>query len=97
MSDELQTAREAGRGRLAGGMVRLGEAARLSGVTVQQLSYYLMLGVVRPADVSEGKQRLFDHAAIRRIKLIALLNKSGYPLSEIREIFMDGRGGGFAA
>lgn len=74
-----------------GALVRLADAARLAGVTRQQLSYYLMLRVVRPAAVSDGRQRLFDERSIRRIKLVRLLNRSGYPLSEIRETFLHSR------
>jgi DNA-binding transcriptional MerR regulator len=35
---------------------------------------------------------LFNEKAIARIKLIKQLNKSGYPLRAIRELFLDGRG-----
>ena len=70
------------------GMMRLGEAARVAGVSTQQLQYYLMLGVVEPSRLSDGKQRLFNHRAIERIKLVSLMNRSGYGLREIREIFL---------
>jgi DNA-binding transcriptional MerR regulator len=39
---------------------------------------------------SDAGQRLFSPAAIKRIRMIKLLNDSGYPLREIREIFMLG-------
>ncbi len=68
--------------------MRLGEAARIAGITSQQLQYYLMLGVVEASDWSDGRQRLFDHRAVERIKLVSMLNRSGYGLREIREIFM---------
>ena len=72
----------------ASSMMRIGEAAHAAGVTTQQLQYYLMLGVVEPADISSGRQRLFDRHTINRIKLVRLLNRSGYGLREIREIFV---------
>ncbi|MDX1564851.1 MAG: MerR family transcriptional regulator [Phycisphaeraceae bacterium] len=68
--------------------MRIGEAARVAGITTQQLQYYLMLGVVEASDRSSGRQRLFDRRAVERIKLVHLLNRSGYGLREIREIFM---------
>ncbi len=71
-------------------VVRLGEAARIAGVTVQQLQYYLLLGVVESSGASEGRQRFFDRQAIRQIRLVKLLNTSGYALNEIRDIFTQG-------
>jgi len=74
-------------------MVRFGEAARLAGVTESQLQYYLYMRVAEPSATSEAGQRLFSPAAIQRIRMIKLLNDSGYPLREIREIFMLGSAG----
>jgi DNA-binding transcriptional MerR regulator len=34
---------------------------------------------------------MFDEKIIERIKLIKKLNKSGYPLRAIRELFLEGR------
>jgi len=70
------------------GLMRLGEAAQVAGVTVQQLHYYLLLGLVDPAQVSRGQPRLFDARSIRLIRLLRLLHASGYGLREIREIFL---------
>jgi DNA-binding transcriptional MerR regulator len=47
-----------------------------------------MLGLVKPAAKSPAGQRLFDKEAIDRIKLIRKLNRSGYTLRDIREIFL---------
>lgn len=74
-----------------GPMVRFGEAARAAGVTESQLQYYLYMQVAEPSATSEAGQRLFSPAAIKRIRMIKLLNDSGYPLREIREIFMLGK------
>lgn len=81
------------------GLVRLGEAARRAGVTVNQLQYYLYMEVAKATGESASGQRLFDARAIKRIRMVKLLNESGYPLREIREIFRlgrpsRGRGGG---
>ncbi len=69
--------------------VRLSEAAEQAGVTVSQLQYYLYMGVVQASMLSGGRQRLFDRRAIQRVRMVHLLNRSGYPLREIREIFME--------
>lgn len=68
--------------------MRLSDAARAGGVTVQQLQYYLMVGLLKPTRLSAGNQRLFDSRAVRRIRIIKLLNRGGYPLREIRDIFV---------
>ncbi|MDH3583460.1 MAG: helix-turn-helix domain-containing protein [Phycisphaerae bacterium] len=72
-------------------LLRLSEAARRAGVTPAQLHYYLMVGLMEPTRVSAGHQRWFDGEALKRISLIRLLNDSGYPLREIRDIFLHGQ------
>ena len=69
--------------------MRIGQAARAAGVSRQSVQYYLMLGLLEPTARSGGGQQLFDAKAIERIKLIKHLNDTGYPLREIREIFLE--------
>ena len=69
-------------------LIRLGQAAEVAGVSKQSLQYYLMVGLVEPTRRTESGQQIFDHKAIRRIQLVKQLNASGYPLRDIREIFM---------
>ena len=73
-------------------LISIGEAAKKAGVSRQSLQYYLMVGLLEPTKVTEKGRRLFSDKAIERIKLIKRLNKSGYPLRAIRELFMEGRG-----
>lgn len=81
----------AGHGPTDDELLRLRDAADAAGVTVQQLQYYMMVGVVKPTKLSGGRQRLFDADAVKRIRMVRLLNASGYTLRDIREIFMSGR------
>ncbi len=69
-------------------LVRIGAAAKKAAISRQTLQYYVMLGLVKPAAKSPAGQRLFDTEAINRIKLIRKLNRSGYTLRDIREIFL---------
>lgn len=71
----------------------VGVAAKMAGVSRQSLQYYLMVGLLKPAVVTPTGRRLFDIACVERIKLIKKLNLSGYPLREIRELFLEGRTG----
>ena len=73
-------------------LASIGEAAKKAGISRQSLQYYLMVGLLEPTEVTPTGRRLFDEKSIERIKLIKKLNKSGYPLRAIRELFMEGHG-----
>ncbi len=72
-------------------LMSIGKAAKLAGISTQSLQYYIMVGLIKPTAVSKTNRRLFDAKAVDRIKLINKLNKSGYPLRAIRELFLEGR------
>jgi len=70
-------------------LLSIGRAAKKAGVSRQSLQYYLMIGLLEPTAVKPSGRRLFDEAAIERIRLVRELNQSGYPLRAIRELFME--------
>lgn len=72
-------------------LMSIGQTAGQAGISTQSLQYYIMVGLVKPTAVSKTKRRLFDGRTVERIKLIKKLNKSGYPLRAIRELFLEGR------
>jgi DNA-binding transcriptional MerR regulator len=72
-------------------LTTIGKAAKKAGISRQSLQYYLMVGLLEPAEVTPTGRRLFDEKGIERIKLIKKLNDSGYPLRAIRELFLQGR------
>ncbi len=72
-------------------LLPIGTAAKKAGISRQTLQYYLMVGLLEPADVTPTGRRLFDERCIERIKLINKLNISGYPLRAIRELFLQSR------
>ena len=72
-------------------LMSIGIAAKKAGISRQSLQYYLMVGLIEPTEVTSTNRRLFDEKSIERIKLIKKLNKSGYPLRAIRELFLEGR------
>ena len=74
-------------------LTSVGAAAKKAGISRQSLQYYLMVGLLEPTEITPTGRRLFDEKAIERIKLIKKLNDSGYPLREIRELFLEGRAG----
>jgi len=73
------------------GLLPTGVAAERAGVTCQSLQYYLMMRLLEPAAVTKTGRRLFDQKSVERIKLVKKLNDLGYPLREIREIFLEGK------
>jgi len=72
-------------------LLAIGPAAKKAGISRQSLQYYLMVGLLKPSEVTQTGRRMFNEKAIERIKLIKKLNESGYPLRAIRELFMEGR------
>jgi len=69
--------------------MQIGETAEKAGVSKQSLQYYLMVGLLEPTRVTPSGRRMFGTGAVERIRLIQQLNKSGYPLRAIRELFME--------
>ncbi|MBN2063394.1 MAG: MerR family transcriptional regulator [Sedimentisphaerales bacterium] len=70
------------------GLLTIGQTAKECGITVQSIQYYIMCGLLEPAAITQTRRRLFDQNNIKRIILIKKLNGSGYPLREIRHIFL---------
>ena len=69
-------------------LMRIGAAAEKAGVSRQTLQYYVMMGLIKPSSSSPAGQRLFDQDDVKRIKLIRRLNRTGYTLRGIRDIFL---------
>ena len=74
------------------GLMSIGKAAKKAGVSRQSLQYYLMVGLLEPTRITDTGRRMFDEKAVETVRLIKKLNKSGYPLRAIRELFIEGRG-----
>jgi len=72
-------------------LMQIGKTAKQAGISRQSLQYYLMLGLMEATETTPTGRRLFDEKAVERIKLIKKLNKSGYPLRAIRDLFLEGR------
>ena len=68
--------------------VGLGRAAQIAGITPGSLQYYIMCGLIEPDLYTPTGRKRFSRDNIERIKIIKKLNDSGYPLREIREIFL---------
>lgn len=72
---------------------RIGELAEATGLTVRTLHHYEQIGLLSPADRSEGGHRLYDEHDVRRLYRIRALRELGLSLEEIgRTLESDGAG-----
>jgi DNA-binding transcriptional MerR regulator len=68
----------------------IGQLARLSGLTPRALRHYDKLGVLRPAEVSDGNgYRLYDRDQVETARQIRVLRELEVPLDEVRRIVSD--------
>jgi DNA-binding transcriptional MerR regulator len=64
-------------------MWKIGELARRTGLTVRTLHHYDSIGLLSPADRSEGGHRVYGEADVRRLYRIVSLRSLGFPLDAI--------------
>jgi DNA-binding transcriptional MerR regulator len=64
---------------------RVGEIAKLTGLSVRTLHYYEEMGLLEPADRTETGHRRYTEADIARLQQILSLKSIGFSLEEIRE------------
>jgi len=69
----------------------ISDVAKQASVSKQTIEYYIMLGLVRPKSDPKTRRRTFDASHVKRVKLISELNRTGYTLREIREIWIKRR------
>lgn len=67
-------------------MQTIGEAAKLSGVNIETIRYYEREGIVPAADRSANGRRLYDAAAIARLRFIRRCRDLGFPISDVRAL-----------
>ncbi|MBR1123973.1 MerR family transcriptional regulator [Bradyrhizobium lablabi] len=64
----------------------IGEASRLSGVSVRRLRFYADEGLLPPAGRTESGYRVFTDSELVRLNLICCLRDAGLDLGTIREV-----------
>ena len=70
-------------------LLKAGELARRTGVTVRALHYYHSIGLLVPSTRSEAGYRLYNRHDIRRLHQIPALKRLGVPLAEIGALLND--------
>jgi DNA-binding transcriptional MerR regulator len=67
-------------------LLKVGELARRTGLTVRTLHHYDEIGLLAPSGRSEAGYRLYSHADVQRLHSIQTLRHLGLPLSDIGEL-----------
>ena len=71
-------------------LLKVGELARHSGLTVRTLHHYDSIGLLRPSGRSDSGYRLYNGADVERLHGIQALRGLGLPLEEIGQLLGDG-------
>ncbi len=64
---------------------RVGELARMTGLTVRTLHYYDEIGLLSPSRRTDAGYRLYTRGDVVRLQQISSLRQLGFPLGEIRD------------
>ena len=75
-------------------MHTIGKAAKRAGLSVDTLRYYEREGLLPSPRRSPSRYRLYDEAAIARLRFISRAKTLGFTLAEIRELLLLNDGGG---
>lgn len=67
-------------------MHSIGKAADRSGVNIETIRYYEREGLVPAAERSASGRRLYDSAAIARLRFVRRCRDLGFPISSIRTL-----------
>lgn len=67
-------------------LLRVGDLAKVTGKTVRAIRLYEELGLLRPASRTSGGFRLYEPAAVERVRWIGLFHGMGLSLQEMREL-----------
>jgi len=62
------------------------EVSDISGISVRALHHYDRIGLLKPSRVTDAGYRLYDDAAIQRLKSILLFREMEFSLAEIKKI-----------
>jgi DNA-binding transcriptional MerR regulator len=66
--------------------VKVGELARLAGVTAETVRYYARVGLLRPATDDSNGYRRFNSADLERLRFILRAKQLGFQIGEISQI-----------
>jgi DNA-binding transcriptional MerR regulator len=68
------------------GVVHIGKAAKLAGVSVDTIRFYQRLGLIKSVGRSAGGYRLFNGEQIRDLTFVRHAQELGFSLTEVKEL-----------
>jgi Cu(I)-responsive transcriptional regulator len=66
--------------------MNIGEAADQSGLPAKTIRYYESIGLIRPADRTEGNYRDYDDSAVRVLQFLKRARAFGFSIEDCREL-----------
>ena len=68
-------------------MIKIGELANITGISIQTIRYYESEGLISPIEVDRWTNyRYYDESSVERLSIIAHLKDLGFLLKEIKEL-----------
>lgn len=71
-------------------LLKVGELAKGTGLTIRALHYYDKIGLLKPSGRSQSGYRLYNQSDIARLHGIQALRRLGLPLGDISRLFKEG-------
>ncbi len=69
--------------------LKIGELAKLVGISVRSLHHYDELGLLKPGGGRKSQHRFYNHADVARLQQIISLKSIGFSLAEIKQCFQN--------
>jgi MerR family copper efflux transcriptional regulator len=66
--------------------MNIGQAADRSGVPAKTIRYYESIGLIRPADRTEGNYRDYDTSSVRVLQFLKRARSFGFTIEDCREL-----------
>ena len=96
-SEQARDAEHAGQVEADGELMQVGDLAKEAGKTVRAIHLYEELQLLKPAARSKGRYRLYNRAALVRIRWIGKLQDMGFSLTDIQSVVRDWEDGASAS
>lgn len=68
--------------------LKIGELAKITGITVRTLHYYDEIGLLKPSEVTDSGHRLYGTQSLNDLYRIIAMKEMGFPLDEIKNLLV---------